>query len=172
MLCSQQLPQLEIDRSSVRKGGAAMARNDALKKLQTTLSTRRDELRRRIGGQLDNLAGSDASVVTGDSADVAFESVGEELSSQLAEMEARELAQIQVALQRIKTGHYGICDGCTCKIPVARLTALPYSTMCVKCQEEAENDETFRVDRGVANWDALHDTNDREITASQLESDL
>jgi DnaK suppressor protein len=149
-----------------------MARPDALKKLQSTLQARRAELQKRLGGQLADLAGSDSSVVTGDSADAAFESVGEELSSQLAEMEARELRQITVALNRIKTGHYGICDGCTCKIPVARLTALPYSTLCIKCQSQAEDDDSFLADRGIVGWGGLRDSSDRELTAAQIEADL
>ena len=77
---------------------------------------------------------------TGDSADAAFEHAGEELASQLAELEAKELAQVERALLRIKQGTYGVCEACATKIPVARLNALPYSTLCIKCQREAETD--------------------------------
>ena len=44
------------------------------------------------------------------------------------------------ALRRLKTGTYGKCEACSTKIPVARLNALPYSTVCIKCQREIESE--------------------------------
>src|SRR5262249_11472357 len=77
--------------------------------------------------------------------DVAFETGSDEMTSQLAELEARELFQIERALERLKQGTYGVCEGeddegqpCGEKIPVARLNALPYTTLCIKCQREME----------------------------------
>ncbi len=37
------------------------------------------------------------------------------------------------ALERIDAGTYGICESCGKAIPVERLEALPYSTLCVEC---------------------------------------
>ena len=87
----------------------AMARLDALHKMQNTLLGRRSVLSKRLGGDLDGLSNS---LTGGDAADAAFDNVGEELASQLAELEAKELSQIDRALLRIKQGMYGICDGC------------------------------------------------------------
>ena len=33
---------------------------------------------------------------------------------------------------------YGLCEVCECKIPMARLNALPYATICITCQREIE----------------------------------
>jgi DnaK suppressor protein len=146
-----------------------MARTDALKKLQQTLTARRNELQRRLHGQLANLGG--AANAAGDAADSAFDNVGDELNSQLAEMEAKELGQINQALLRIKQGKYGVCDGCAAKIPVARLTALPYSTLCIKCQRESENDSSFFADRGIVGWEGVRDGDgDREVRLADLEA--
>jgi DnaK suppressor protein len=38
----------------------------------------------------------------------------------------------------MKAGKYGSCEYCGGKIPMARLNALPYATMCIECQREAE----------------------------------
>jgi DnaK suppressor protein len=149
-----------------------MARKDALLKITKILLARRNELRKRLGADLQDLGyGSSGS---GDIADAAFGTTGEELASQLAQMEANELNQIELALQRIKQGRYGICDICEKKIPVMRLNALPYSIMCVKCQQEAEKDDDWLSYRmQSADWSQLRDGHDdADYDLSKLEIDM
>ena len=43
------------------------------------------------------------------------------------------LNQVEHALVMIKKKKYGICENCGESIPVARLEALPYSTICKNC---------------------------------------
>ena len=97
------------------------------------------------------------TVDTGDSADLAFDSGSEEVASQLAEIESRELAQIERSLLRLKQGTYGVCEGCQKKIPVARLNALPFTTTCIHCQQEAERYGGDGGYSGALNWDKLSD---------------
>src|SRR4051794_29895691 len=73
----------------------AMARRDALLRLHKSLTARRTELRKRLGMELNDLGHAKQSSAAGDSADAAFDSSGEELASQLAELESRELQQIE-----------------------------------------------------------------------------
>src|SRR5260370_32043299 len=113
-----------------------MARRDALLRLHRALVDRRSELLRRIGGGLKDLLHRASD--SGDSADQAFEACGEEVRSQLAELESRELMHIERSLDRLKHGIYGVCEGCQKKIPVSRLDALPFSTTCILCQREME----------------------------------
>src|SRR5947209_15682823 len=115
-----------------------MARRDALLRLHKSLMARRAELRKRLGFELQDLRNFKAADPTGDSADAAFDAGSEEIASHLAELEARELSQIERALTRMKQGTYGVCEVCQTKIPVARLNTLPYSTTCVRCQREME----------------------------------
>lgn len=148
-----------------------MARVDALLRISKTLLNRRSELRRRLGMEMDELRAK--SVASGDAADAAFDSTSEELASKLAQLEAKELAQIEHAISRIKQGKYGICAGCNSKILVTRLNALPYSTLCIKCQRESENDSTWLESRIQANWNSLQDsTDDRDVTLADLEVHL
>src|SRR5215210_1684624 len=152
-----------------------MARRDALLRLNKTLTGRRNELRKRLGADLAALGSHKlASSATGDAADAAFDHTGEELSSQLAELEARELNQIERALLRLKQGTYGLCEACSTRIPVVRLNVLPYSTLCIKCQRESENDSDWLAERRNANWEAVSDGSpmeDREVRLSDLEMD-
>src|SRR6266508_2767709 len=113
-----------------------MARRDALLRLHKTLLGRRSALRKALAGELADLRNFKTD--SGDSVDVAFDTGNEEIATQLAELEARELSQIERALTRMKLGGYGVCEACEKKIPVARLNALPYSSMCIECQREME----------------------------------
>ena len=150
-----------------------MARTDALLRISKILLARRGELRKRLHEEMDGLALNPLSG-TGDVADAAFDASGEEVAAHLAEIEAKELSLIEIALMRIKQGKYGVCNGCDGKIPVARLDALPYSVLCVKCQREAEIDTDWLQDKMIADFDKIRDHSgaDREITIADLEAGL
>jgi DnaK suppressor protein len=70
--------------------------------------------------------------------DAAMDTAQDEISSQLVEVESRELSQIEDALNRLKDGHYGECEHCNKPIPLARLQAVPYATMCIECARRQE----------------------------------
>ena len=114
-----------------------MARRDVLLRLHKSLLVRGAALREALAGEVENLR-SIRTGQTGDSADGAFDSGTEEISTELAGLEACELNQIHRALTRLTQGTYGICEMCQAKIPLARLNALPYSTTCINCQREME----------------------------------
>lgn len=42
--------------------------------------------------------------------------------------------QVERALERLREGAYGICEGCGRRIPAARLEYQPAATRCVECQ--------------------------------------
>lgn len=153
-----------------------MARQEALLRLHKTLITRRSELRRRLGIELESLAHVKHSSASGDAADAAFDASGEELASTLAELESKELAQIERALRRLKSGNYGKCEVCVARIPVARLNALPYSTLCVKCQREMESEGGWRNGGSAEDWGRLaeggNSMDERDVKLSDLELDL
>jgi DnaK suppressor protein len=114
-----------------------MARKEALVNLRAILVRRRDALRSALAGDL-SLLKELRSESPGDLVDAALDSSQDEISSQLAEVESRELASIENALERMRNGQYGTCEYCGCKIPMARLNALPYATMCIACQRDVE----------------------------------
>jgi len=153
-----------------------MARRDALLRLHKTLLARRSALRKALAGELADLRKLSADA-TGDSADVAFDAGSEEIASQLAELEARELNQIERALARMKQGTYGVCEVCQIRIPVARLNALPYSTTCIECQREMEAYPGWGRGRNGGDWEKVSDAESpleeqKEINLSEIELDL
>lgn len=114
-----------------------MARKDSILKLRDLLVKRRDALRKALAGDLSLLKALHDQT-SGDVVDAALDAAQDEISSKLAEVESRELANIEVALERMRSGSYGVCEICSGKIPLARLTALPYVTTCIECQRASE----------------------------------
>jgi len=136
---------------------------------------RRDELRRRMSHELKGLLHK--TLASGDSADLAFDSGSEEVSSQIAQLESRELSQIERAIDRLKQGSYGVCEGCAKKIPVARLDALPFTTTCIQCQREMELYGSWDGSHSAHNWAKVSDgparvEDQREINIADIEMDF
>src|SRR3954466_7050785 len=115
-----------------------MARKDALLRLHARLVSRRDALRKALKGDLEGYREFAALNVVGDNVDAAVDTANDEISSQLVEIESRELGQIEHALKRIVQGVYGRCEYCSGKISEARWNALPYTNSCIECQRENE----------------------------------
>ena len=53
----------------------------------------------------------------------------------------RALADIEVALVRMRTGRYGHCRSCGARIPVVVLEAIPKTTLCLTCHHHSERGE-------------------------------
>ena len=117
-----------------------MARQDALLRLHKKLLARRSELRKRLGLELEELAHVKHSSASGDAADAAFDASGEETRLHARGTRIEGTRPDRARLRRLKAGTYGKCEVCSTTIPVARLNALPFSTLCVKCQREMELD--------------------------------
>jgi DnaK suppressor protein len=156
-----------------------MARRDALLRLHKSLLARRADLLNKLAGELAHLRDFKSADTTGDSADVAFETGSDEMASQLAELDARDLYQIERALLRLRQGTYGICEGEDCgkKIPVARLNALPYTTLCIDCQRKLETSPDWLSRRNAGDWEKVFDVekpieDQREVKLSDLVEDF
>ena len=114
-----------------------MSRPESLKKLRITLIRRRDALRKALDGDLSLLRELHQQK-TGDPLDAAADTVQDELNSQLIEVESRELAAIEDAINKFERNNYGDCEDCGKPIPLNRLKALPYAGECIECKRKAE----------------------------------
>ena len=148
-----------------------MARKEAILNLRQVLIRRRDALRKALAGDLSSLKEL-REQTSSDVIDAALDSAQDEISSQLAEVESRELANIENALEQMREGRYGICEGCEKPIPLARLQALPYAVHCIDCQRENEKAGTSGA--GNADWGRLIDTSvgDNDVLINDIELDV
>ena len=78
---------------------------------------------------------------TQDIGDLAADIYSRQLMMDLGEKEREQLKLVDIALQKITGGDYGVCEECQSSIPVKRLKVVPYARLCVACQNEAEQGE-------------------------------
>ena len=106
-------------------------------------------LRSRLRGDVNQMADSalkkTRSELNGDlssmpihMADIGSDNFEQEFTLSLMENEEGTLDAIETALERIAAGTFGDCEECTVKIPKARLNAIPYAALCVKCAQQVE----------------------------------
>ena len=60
-----------------------------------------------------------------------------------------KLESIEKALRLVEKGTYGICEKCGKRIDLARLEALPHTTLCVKCKSQMERVSRMSSRSGV-----------------------
>jgi DnaK suppressor protein len=108
------------------------------------------ELRARLRGDVDQMASSalkktrsesngDLSSMPIHMADMGSDNFEQEFTLSLMENEEGTLEAIEAALERLSLGTFGDCEECGVKIPKARLNAIPYAALCVKCAAHQEN---------------------------------
>lgn len=71
-------------------------------------------------------------------AETATATLDRELDYSLEENSEQVLNEIDASLRRIEDGTYGTCTNCGKQIPVERLEARPWASLCIDCAREAE----------------------------------
>jgi DnaK suppressor protein len=85
------------------------------------------------------IEGSDSNAMPIHMAELGSDNFEQEFTLGLMEAEEGTLGHIDAALERIEGGQYGKCVQCDGAIPKARLNAIPYTPVCIKCAELQEN---------------------------------
>ena len=98
-------------------------RSDLLKLIQSSKSLERD-----VG-----------DITFSNEIDLASSLEGREMVFQLTSRDRNELRLIEEAVFRINEGTYGACESCEKKISLKRLQIMPLTSLCIECQEAAEN---------------------------------
>ena len=103
------------------------------------------ELRERVGGEVNYVVGAiheDVNVNENISnapvhlADVAEQAVDAEV--EVLHTTRSILDEINAALERIDHGAFGQCSACGSAVSDERLSALPYTSLCVRCAKAGE----------------------------------
>lgn len=99
----------------------------------------RDELSEMVEHQLKTEEKPVADAANEDDlVDVATETFEREKELALESTVQGMLEMVEEALQRVRDGTYGVCDGCSKPIDGNRLRAIPYARLCIKCKEREE----------------------------------
>lgn len=119
---SQALPKLGPEILKIKQRLLAK-RNELLKLIQSSQSLERD-----VG-----------DLTFSNEIDLASSLEGREMVFQLTSRDRNELRLIEDAVLRINRNTYGVCESCEKKISLKRLQIMPLTTLCIDCQEAAEN---------------------------------
>ncbi len=101
------------------------------------------EIRSSLVGDVEKVIQSskkDMSAPAPDITDGAAQAYNLQLMLELGEQDWQRLKKVEDALNKIKTGNYGICSECEQPIPEARLEVVPFAEYCVTCMNEIENE--------------------------------
>ncbi len=114
-------------------------------KLRTRLATLRDEIREAL------LASTEARhrEIAGMVHDAADESVADllaDINLKGMDRDARELADVNAALDRLARGTLGVCRDCGGDIGLPRLEAQPAAARCIEC--ETRREKQYAHERG------------------------
>jgi len=125
-------------RRNVKAPKQSSTREDTLRRI---LLQKKDEVTRNLEEQMGHQFNDDLQKRINDvldTGDQAMLDMAEELDLSLLEMRNKNLKAIKDALQRLKEGTYGICEGCGNEIPEKRLMVMPFTPFCVDCQQKQE----------------------------------
>jgi DnaK suppressor protein len=148
-----------------------MTRTQFLRQTEQRLLNRREGLRAALAGDRSLLLSMVEDGV-GDEIDAAVISEQAELRSQLAQVESRELHQIDRALEKLRAGHYGRCETCEKAIAPTRLKYLPYATDCILCARREERRDAATSGYKPVNRIAAYTASEGEPTADEAELEI
>ena len=107
------------------------------------------DIRARLRGDVTSMAhaalrksgaeGAESSSMPIHMAELGSDNFEQEFTLGLMEAEEDTLGLIEAALERIDGGSFGRCVECDGAITKARLNAIPYTPVCIKCAEQREN---------------------------------
>jgi RNA polymerase-binding transcription factor DksA len=81
--------------------------------------------------------------------------IEDQIVMSIAQGEAKEIEQIDSALDKINKDKYGNCESCGKGINKQRLMAIPFVSLCIKCKEEEERYEGSEIDSDGYRFDSL-----------------
>ena len=79
---------------------------------------------------------------TEDFVDYAVNAYTKEFLLSLSDLDRRTLQQVDEALIRTQKGEFGVCRECGKPIGEKRLQAVPWTPLCISCQEKVEQEES------------------------------
>ena len=105
---------------------------EKINELSGSMGDIRDDLNNDSKG---NASLSQDSVYSVHMADAGTDSYEREKGFHLMNRETNYIHYLNLALQRIELGEFGICSVCDSKIPEERMMEVPNATKCVTCKE-------------------------------------
>ena len=120
------------------KDVTAKERQEIILDIRKVLMQQRGQLLQEAEAALHTLPDENAFPDMGDQATAEID---RNFMLRLRGREQKLLKKIDLAIERIDSGTYGICEICGCEIGIKRLEARPVTTMCIECKTDQEEEE-------------------------------
>ena len=117
-----------------------MLSNEQLEKFQNKLLDRRVQIEKNLNGTALELDGM-RDLELNDEGDYAATSAKTMVDSAILVQQRKELNEIELALDKIKAGTYGICEMCEEPIGLPRLEVKNFARFCIACREITEKEQ-------------------------------
>ncbi len=117
-----------------------MLTKEELDFFRAELEKRRDKIRSNLNlttQEMNSLNSNDLR----DEADFASTSLGRAVDNAILSQQAKELAEIELALDKISKNIYGICEMCEEEINIERLKVKIFARYCITCREVIEKEQ-------------------------------
>lgn len=108
-----------------------------VQEIERFLKEKQAKLKGAARGVLSTRLATEASRYA-DPVEQATETLHDEMQVAFLDSVSLHLAQIEVTLERLARGEYGLCHECGASIEPARLRALPFALRCTACQSRRE----------------------------------
>jgi DnaK suppressor protein len=103
-------------------------------RVENAIANLKDDHRGSLEDEVDEVSGTNDQ----DLAQTATATLDREIDYTLEENSTQVLGEVDAALLRIDAGTYGTCTSCGDEIPVARLEAYPWASVCIGCARTLE----------------------------------
>jgi len=103
------------------------------------LSKRKEQIKNNLNAtttEMNSMVNNDLK----DEGDHASASLGRAVDNAILDQQAKELAEIELALDKIKSELYGICEMCEEEINIERLKVKIFARYCITCREVIEKE--------------------------------
>ena len=117
-----------------------MLNSEQIKFFKSALEAKRDRIKKNLhmtSSEMDSMSHNDLR----DEADFASTSLGRAVDNAILNQQAQELAEIELALDKIKDNLYGICEMCEEEINIERLKVKIFARYCITCREVIEKEQ-------------------------------
>ena len=111
-----------------------------LEEFQNKLLDRRVQIEKNLKGTSLELDGM-RELELNDEGDYAATSAKTMVDSAILVQQRKELNEIELALDKIKAGTYGICEMCEEPIGLPRLEVKNFARFCIACREITEKEQ-------------------------------
>ncbi|HFU74539.1 MAG TPA: RNA polymerase-binding protein DksA [Helicobacteraceae bacterium] len=112
-------------------------RHSELEFFKDILEKRKRQIETNINGFKMEMNGLQELEIN-DEGDYASVSNDNMVENAIGTQQEEELAEIELALAKMKDKVFGICEMCECEIGIPRLKVKPHARYCIDCREIAE----------------------------------